>query len=212
MKLIHSFLCFFALLLGAGCVTAPPDLSDLSKSTAGRSFTLSEDFFAKQKVAPMATSAAEYGLRAGPYVAEQENSRGTLFRGPAGCVVLETIQGYRVSSGGLWVPKNPSEKMRLYVYSYVDEKDFPDRASALAGRGGKFATGAGTTAEIAVQSAGVNAPAGASPTQVGVGAGIGTAVADAMLDAEIRRNRGKPALMFELDSSALESLSRSKLK
>jgi hypothetical protein len=117
------------------------------------------------------------------------------------------IHGYRVSSGGLWIPKNSTDKLRLFVY--VDEEDYSDRTSALTGTGGRIVPGSRDTRSpsikvTVVNSAGVEArPAAGS---------IAGSVASGLLSAEMERDRGKVLLMFEIENAALDALTRQAMK
>lgn len=202
---------FFLVALLTGCVTAPPDLSNLSPVNKPRSFLLENHLVWKQKLAPLATSEAELILAKGNYVAVHENDAGILFRGPKQCVVYEIIGGYEISSGGIWVPKSHQEKLRLYTYAYVDQVQVRERNNVFDlisnPETSKVTDQTNRNGVIVFET---SVPL--TPVQAGLASGIATGIVNAMLAAEIKERKGKPFLSWEILEPSLESLVRNKTK
>jgi hypothetical protein len=204
MKLIIFIAAIFCTLLLGGCVTPPPSSEGFHPIANPSTFVLTERMVVLQKPAPLAVRPAEVSLAEGTYVAEQENDSGTLFRGPPGCVMFEHASGYRVGSGGLWIPKSPSLLSRMYFYAYTDSRNYRDRASALAGASGELVSGSIGTADPKVVV--VPFGPGANTGPVIAGAGIGSGIVSAIMAADVRNYRGKPVFLWEVSSPELVAL------
>lgn len=204
-------LVFLVTALLTGCVTPPPNISNLTPVSNTRSFSLDQHLFWKQKLGPLATSEAELALAKGEYIAVHENEAGTLFRGPKQCVVVEIIGGYQITSGGVWVPKNIQEKLRLYTYAYIDQMQVRERNKVIEvisnPENSKVADQTNRSGVIVFES-----PVPISPIQAGAASGIATGIVNAMIASEIKENRGKPFLAWEVSEPTLEVLTRAKAK
>jgi hypothetical protein len=199
---------FLSTLGSSGCVTPPPSSDGFAEVSQPRSFDLPQRLVVVQKVAPLATSAAEVDLAPGLYTAVQENAEGTLFRGPPGCVMYEHTRGFRVVSGGLWLPKDKAKRVRMYVYQATDEQDYRDRASAIAATGGRDVPGstAGTaTPQLGVVVTGPDGKPATSNSAI-AGGQAGGAIVNALIGWEVERHRGKPAFLWEVDSPEVAAL------
>ncbi|WP_150119638.1 hypothetical protein [Collimonas pratensis] len=213
----------FAILVAisqslVGCVNLPPSISDIKPVSTSKSFTLADNLVGKQKFVPLESYKSEYALAKGTYTAESENDKGTLFKGPKFSVMVEMAHACYVWSGGLWVPKNPQEKLRLYRYLYVDEIAYKTCDAALSVLGKTASSGSpgisATAAELSNQTSATNLPVvtnstvGTSPIQAGIGGGIGAGIVGAFIASDIKNNAGKPGLMWEIDNADLEALTR----
>ena len=204
-KFITLGLLLLCLASLNGCVNLPPSIEGFRPVAKPRTFVLEERLVVLQKPAPLAIKPAEVSLATGTYMEEKENDEGTLFHGPPNCVLFEHASGYRVATGGLWIPKDPSRLSRMYFYAYTDGRDYGDRASALAASkdtAPAFPPTGTTKQTVTVVPVGP----GANSPSVQTGAAIGSGILSGFLAAEIRANRGKPAFLWEVHSPELSAL------
>jgi hypothetical protein len=74
MTTLKKILACALLLIVVGCVTPPPNMTNLTKPASAKTFTLRDQVLGTQRAGPLATSPAEYGLASGTYVGDLENS------------------------------------------------------------------------------------------------------------------------------------------
>jgi hypothetical protein len=127
--MIRLMVSTLTILACFGCASTPPEFEGLQATTSAKSFILPNQVVSKQKVRLVEW---EYGLAPGKYIAVQENQRGVLYQGPGRSVLIHHAHGYRISPGGVWVPRDAKELPSLYVYAHQDFLDFKDMASAVA--------------------------------------------------------------------------------
>jgi len=192
-------LCLAAL---AGCSVVPAGFEGFQPVGNGSSFELPHGLVAKQ-------GDLEYALAPGRYVAVGENATGTLYRGPTRCVIYKHLHGYMIQSGGVWVPKNTQEKIKLFGYAHQDVENFKDLNAALAAQ--RSGASSSTTAQnqeapatgTVVQVAGTS---GASPAQAGAAGGIAGGIVSAVIAADIEKERGMPLPFATLENADLKQL------
>lgn len=192
MKFSQILLLMLSLIISA-CASTPPEFIDLEPSKGKRTINLTKQITARQKVR---LAEWEYGLAPGIYVPVAENSQGTLYRGPGRCVLLHHSGGYRISPGGVWVPKTSAQKFKIYVYAHQDFLDFKTIPEALAAQSRADLQGTdGNTPRIIVVTP--------QPSAGGVIAG---GVASAILKSEIEKERGQPIPLFDIENDEVTSI------
>jgi len=185
-----------------GCSVVPAGFETFQPVGNGSSFELPQGLVAKQ-------GDLEYALAPGRYVAVSENATSTLYRGPVRCVIYKHLHGYMIQSGGVWVPKNPQEKLKLFGYAHQDVENFKDMNSALAAQRSQTsspasAAGQGTAATgPIVQATGTS---GATAAQSGAAGGIAGGIVSAVIAADIEKERGMPLPLATLDNNDLKQL------
>jgi hypothetical protein len=200
MKLIAVLAVCVAALIG--CSVVPAGFESFQPTGNASSFELPNGLVAKQ-------GDLEYALAPGRYVAVSENSMGTLYRGPTRCVIYKHLHGYMIQSGGVWVPKNTQEKIKLFGYAHQDVESFKDLNAALAAqRSGAPSPAASKSPEApatgtVVQVAGTS---GAGTTQAGAAGGIAGGIVNAAIAADIEKERGMPLPLATLDNADLKQL------
>lgn len=202
MRILRLLLACLAVL--TGCAIVPAGFESFQPVQSGRSFDLKDAVVGKQ-------GPAEYALAAGRYVEVAENTSGTLFRGPVRCVVYQHMQGYMVQSGGVWVPKDPAGKLKLFGYAHQDAENFMDLSSALAAQRPGAVPGSTANSDasaVTLQLALANTPTSASPAQAGAAAGLAGGIVDAMVAADIERERGMPLPLLTIENSTLSQMVR----
>lgn len=60
-------------------------------------------------------AGTQVGLLPSYYVATKENENGTFYRGAGLCLWYKGKEEYRLSTGGVWLPKNPANPPRLFT-------------------------------------------------------------------------------------------------
>ncbi|OWQ46368.1 hypothetical protein CDL60_12845 [Roseateles noduli] len=203
-----SFVGIVSALLLLGCATTVPT-STLRPATEKRPITFAQDFvydISKDSDLPRPEAGAVRGLLAGIYVPEFEDDQGTYYRGQGTCVIVNSnpVSSKKrfVQQGGVWIERGTaSPKFKLYRdlnATGMVLQPFEGGGSDVdpCRNGGASATSnAAAGKSDVVQPAGIVTlpgiiPAGATPGQAGVGAGIGMAVVEAMIAS------GKDKLLF----------------
>jgi hypothetical protein len=206
-----------ALFLAAAvtaCVTPPPAFTNAAPVTVQRSFTLDDARVWKQTIPVMGmNSDIEFMLARGAYRAELENAQGTLYRGPKHAVAWQIVGGYAVTSGGVWVPRDPAQKARLYFYMEGDEVRYRDRAALVVAMKTGAVTGLNST-EWAQLIPNVEIPL--SGTSRAAMAQVGAQAADRAYQSRPAREPvqkpDRPALQWEINEPSLEALLRSQVR
>jgi hypothetical protein len=205
--MIRTCMLFLFAVAMSGCALRGPDIAGAPAPSITRSFTLENNYIWQP--------AGEMGviLAKGTYVSEKETEQGTFFRGPKRCVAYQVVGGYTVTSGGVWIPRSPKEKLRLVTYAYVDETRVREPAEAIAlmaaAAAGEKMLPAPDNGEPTIT---VRVPVAITPMQGAVGAGIGGGIVNAINAAEIRDLQGKPFLQWELKDAKVESLMRDRVR
>jgi hypothetical protein len=200
MKLTAILTLWVAAL--TGCSVIPAGFESFQPVSNASSFELPNGLVAKQ-------GDLEYALAPGRYVAAGENQVGTLYRGPTRCVIYKHLHGYMIQSGGVWVPKNTQEKIKLFGYAHQDIENFTDLNAALAAqRSGASSASALQSQEApatgtVVQMAGTS---GASPAQAGAAGGIAGGIVSAAIAADIEKERGMPLPLATIENADLKQL------
>jgi hypothetical protein len=146
---------------------------------------------------------SEYVLSAGSYKAIGENTLGTMYEAPGG-IIYAIRDGYMLRTGGIWVPRNQDEKLRIYGYfdkGWSTHKTLADALSAQAA----IASRAVQDKQFFPKGELDPIPAittGAAPTasaaQAGAAAGIGAAIIHGFIALE----HGKAGPIFEITTEA----------
>lgn len=164
-----AFIVFsFAGLVASGCSTtyAPKKLADVTRN---------ECVVVPEKMSYTGTGGLlkikfEEGVTPGVYRAEKEDERGVFFRGSGRSVFHKNNtmpEKYFLRTGGVWLPKDPTQKAKLY--SYIDNESYS--VSDLSS----------ITSQTAISS--MNSGVGAGHSFAG--AIIGGAIVNSMIQADV---------------------------
>jgi hypothetical protein len=188
MKLCQFKYCsLVAILALSGCDTLVTQ-DELHRPAVVDSLTFPADvYYTFQGDSPIG-ERYYVGLRAGRYVAEWEDARGTYYRGPDYAVVWADApqqHAHYVAQGGLFVAKGDAQP-HYVMYRYLGtegtqarvgvpgEPPMPPSTAASTPPGGVTPSGNNVT---------IYGPR-VTPLQAGVGAGIGAAIVNATKDMD----------------------------
>lgn len=206
MKTVHIYiaaLCFS--IAGCATVVSPDSLRrpiDRTTVTFPNGFTYD---ISNDTDLPRPEQGAIRGLLAGTYFPEFEDENGVYFRGVGTCVIWNSSPlKYKkrfLTEGGIWIQKNSAQPtFRLYRYQMLGtdrELPFAQSTNELNPCGSVSQPNNGTpqSATDADQEVGELAyrvtPPSATPVQAGVGAGVGVAVVQVLINSD----KGKLVLL-----------------
>lgn len=181
IRLMKRSVCTLAILLVTGCLGISPSTlkpavnqPDLNLATA---LTYEYSGYGVQW---------KITLAAGPYRAFRQDDGGTYYLGESQCFSLMLLKSpgsqqyvnkvYQTADCGFYLPAASSALPQLFTLQGSEVPYRPDGKPESAQHSNGDSTEA---ARVALQTA-----PGASPLQVGVGAGLGSAIGHAMLDSQ----------------------------
>lgn len=176
------FLFFASTLVGCSGLSVNP--ASLRAASTKTSIVLDQQF-AYDRDASLSGNKFQYTLSAGKYFPLGQDENGTYFQGPAHCFKVESLtpsakavrEGYAGETYpcGIFLPKTSGAAPLIYFFPFAVA--FPQAASIRAST-------PQTDVALRTQLAG-SFQAGASPVQAGVGAAVGGAIVDAIIQSEI---------------------------
>lgn len=209
MNLRSLFLLAAAVSLLPACGTLT-DPAALPVPKQQRQFELN-DRLSETVVRGLLNIRSEYGFLPGRYAAVHEDAHGTYFRGPTGAVfvLMEGRPEGQYSNGGVWMPHDPIQKPRPYIYQdFINHRPYAAAAERPAPTAAEGAAAGAAAGAVGGAAGGAAAHAGnpgfgksyGQAAATGAGAGL---VAGALIGAIIAADIGKIALWPELESERM---------
>lgn len=210
----NSGLLISTVLAGLVFATAPCEAvhvfkpKDLHTPAQPSCVNLTESLFFTQRIG-LLEALTTARLERGPYLSEKSDGRGTFYRAPPGGIRINgnesaTDRNGRAYDGGFYVPDDPSEPVRMYLYGsmfpaaveaptaeancstagYVREPDTQRVSLVAAGTGGLIGGAAGGSAARSMSSAS-NVSYGRAAAAGAGGGALGFIIVAAIANADV---------------------------
>lgn len=113
MKFLNVFAALAVTVFLAGC--ASPYTDGLKNLEEPRGMLIAEPISFVLGGSARMMAGTQVGLLPSYYVATKENENGTFYRGAGLCLWYKEKEQYRLSTGGVWLPKSPANPPRLFT-------------------------------------------------------------------------------------------------